>query len=252
MTTLVCRKLPKTVFEKGMTPWNKGLKTSKENKAYKCKYCGKEFMSKTYINRVYCSHKCNTMAVTGEIRIDQTKSEIIGKRFGKLAVVEFAYRMKAVKDTHFYFLCQCDCGKRVVVEKNNLKTGHTKSCGCIGRNRKDAGIANSNYTYRQYKKNARDRGYEFKITEEQFRAITQQNCFYCDCPPRYIKKKCPTYNGSHYANGIDRIDNTKGYILDNCVPCCKICNNAKWGLPYNEFILWVKRISKNLKNEGVI
>jgi hypothetical protein len=28
------------------------------------------------------------------------------------------------------WLCQCDCGNLVVVNSQNLKNGHTKSCGC--------------------------------------------------------------------------------------------------------------------------
>lgn len=39
---------------------------------------------------------------------------------------------------------------------------------------------------------------------------------------RYCKSELPS-NGYH----IDRIDNRLGYIHDNCVPCCRSCNNKK-------------------------
>jgi len=29
------------------------------------------------------------------------------------------------------YLCQCDCGKRVVVRSSSLRSGNTRSCGCI-------------------------------------------------------------------------------------------------------------------------
>lgn len=48
----------------------------------------------------------------------------IGKRFGKLKCIEqvsFGRRSK--------YLCQCSCGKYLVVEYTNLQTGNTKSCG---------------------------------------------------------------------------------------------------------------------------
>ena len=32
-----------------------------------------------------------------------------------------------------YYLCQCDCGNTKVVYGHNLKTGNTKSCGCLSR-----------------------------------------------------------------------------------------------------------------------
>jgi hypothetical protein len=44
-------------------------------------------------------------------------------------------------------------------------------------------------------------------------------------------------------NGIDRIDNARGYERDNIVPCCKFCNRAKSAMPQKEFIDLVRRIA---------
>jgi hypothetical protein len=44
--------------------------------------------------------------------------------------------------------------------------------------------------------------------------------------------------------GIDRKDNTKGYVLENSLPCCYLCNRAKGDKPYEEFILWVVRLAQ--------
>ena len=41
-------------------------------------------------------------------------------------------------------------------------------------------------------------------------------------------------------NGIDRFDNTIGYELHNCVPCCGFCNFAKGKHTYQEFKNWIK------------
>jgi hypothetical protein len=46
-------------------------------------------------------------------------------------------------------------------------------------------------------------------------------------------------------NGIDRVDNFKGYEIDNCVPCCYICNYAKRDMSKDQFLAWVKRIYMN-------
>jgi len=47
-------------------------------------------------------------------------------------------------------------------------------------------------------------------------------------------------------NGVDRVDNTVGYTLDNCVSCCKICNNSKATLTLDEWKDWIERVHKYL------
>ena len=39
-----------------------------------------------------------------------------------------------------------------------------------------------------------------------------------------------------------RLDNYKGYTIDNCVSCCKICNRAKGSLPLETFQKWIERL----------
>lgn len=51
-----------------------------------------------------------------------------GNRYGKLLVLEPSGRNKHRKIT---FLCQCDCGNKRVVSGNALRSGNTKSCGCM-------------------------------------------------------------------------------------------------------------------------
>lgn len=56
------------------------------------------------------------------------KTDIIGHKFGKLTVQSYAgVNVYGTSD----FICLCDCGETVVVSRNSLITGHTKSCGCI-------------------------------------------------------------------------------------------------------------------------
>lgn len=55
-------------------------------------------------------------------------NNLSGKRFGRLTVLE---RRGTAKDRHIVWKCACDCGKFVDVIGRDLKSGHTKSCGCI-------------------------------------------------------------------------------------------------------------------------
>lgn len=49
---------------------------------------------------------------------------MIGKEFGQLIVL---------KKSGKYCLCKCNCGTEKYVRMDHLKSGATKSCGCVGR-----------------------------------------------------------------------------------------------------------------------
>lgn len=53
--------------------------------------------------------------------------QLVGRRFFRLKVIEFAGRNKS---KNYTWKCLCDCGKEVVVASSNLLTGNSKSCGC--------------------------------------------------------------------------------------------------------------------------
>lgn len=52
---------------------------------------------------------------------------MIGKRFGRLMVLEHSGRTKSYAHK---LLCKCDCGNITEVYASNLIRGHTTSCGC--------------------------------------------------------------------------------------------------------------------------
>ena len=52
---------------------------------------------------------------------------IVGSRFGRLSVVEFAGRDGK---SDMLYRCRCDCGKEVVVRRRGLLSGDITSCGC--------------------------------------------------------------------------------------------------------------------------
>ncbi|HEC67150.1 MAG TPA: hypothetical protein ENI23_17875 [bacterium] len=52
--------------------------------------------------------------------------------------------------------------------------------------------------------------------------------------------------------GLDRVDNKKGYELENCVPCCKICNSMKMTMDKDEFLKHIKRIADFKFMQGVV
>lgn len=57
-----------------------------------------------------------------------------GDRFGNLVIVkEVSKEERPNPKAGRYYLCQCDCGNTKVIYGHNLKTGNTKSCGCLSR-----------------------------------------------------------------------------------------------------------------------
>ena len=64
------------------------------------------------------------------------KIDITGKRFGRLVAVEPTH--KRTTRGLVIWICLCICGNKCKVNGNHLRTGHTKSCGCISGDRRRA------------------------------------------------------------------------------------------------------------------
>ena len=76
-----------------------------------------------------------------------------------------------------------------------------------------------------YRIRAENKGLSFDITKEQFETYKINPCYLCG--------KSGT---NTHMNGIDRLDNTKGYTQDNIKSCCWVCNYMKKKCDYNELI----------------
>lgn len=177
--------------------------------------------------------------------------DITGQQFHSLIALNISKKVGKI----LYWLCQCFCGNKVEVTGHSLRSNHTKSCGCLqktiaSRNLKLAreiwilpeGVAGFNDVFAIYKRNAKIRNLSFNILKEDFYILTQQNCYYCNSPPK-------TKNHKFIYNGLDRKMNKIGYEINNVVTCCKICNRMKMSLDFNEFINNVNKITINLKEK---
>lgn len=118
---------------------------------------------------------------------------------------------------------------------------------CISRSQRGGeinGVAARNVVLADYKRRAVSRGWDFEITLEQFDHITQQPCHYCGVEAN--KSRSVSRGGAFTYNGIDRKDNARGYNVDNCVPCCAVCNKAKGTTRYDDFIAWIGRAYRHI------
>lgn len=54
--------------------------------------------------------------------------DIVNKKFTRLTVLRVD---KKDKNGHYEYFCICDCGKKIIVLRNELLTNKKKSCGCL-------------------------------------------------------------------------------------------------------------------------
>ena len=83
-----------------------------------------------------------------------------------------------------------------------------------------------------FRNNCRNRGVALEISKEECLGLSFRPCVYCGSPPRNripLPRSMPTTPDSFIFlyQGIDRKDNTLGYVPGNCVPCCGRCNSIK-------------------------
>ncbi len=80
-------------------------------------------------------------------------------------------------------------------------------------------------SFNTYKRSANIKQLEFGLTIDDYIKLVENPCYYCGI-----------IDADKGFNGIDRKDQTKGYIEDNCASCCKMCNYLKGSLHYETFI----------------
>ncbi len=180
----------------------------------------------------------------------------IGREFGLWRVLSQGKR-------DGYLLCLCQgCNNQKEVGKQTLKRGTSTKClQCRYRSQRGKqypwGPPQSslsveeifvNRLFYRYRQHAEERGLEWKLTREEFSSIIKRDCYWGGCAPkmRFMRKhKKDVKRGRDVgmiANGIDRLDNSLGYTLDNTVPCCKEHNTMKSSLPANRFLELVKSV----------
>ena len=180
------------------------------------------------------------------------ESDYVGKKFNKLLAIE-----KVKKNGRCWYLCQCDCGNKKIIAGWRLKSGYTKSCGCLHREadkyrnkdkRLEWGLSNARYVIGTYKRNARKRNIIFDLSEVQCLGILKRGCYYCRRQPFSVSKRKNRY-GEFVYSGMDRKNNDIGYLQGNVVPCCKNCNHMKKDMSVSEFLNIVTLIFK--KKEAI-
>ena len=158
--------------------------------------------------------------------------------------------------TRLYSVLCLLCGS--VTDKRLQTIEMAQSCGCMqskrgrrvvgsGRRSAEGTRVEINNLISIYKSNARKRGVSFDLTYAQFETLVDGECYFCgDIGRNTLRKR--GYNDYSY-NGIDRIDNSVGYITNNCISCCSWCNRAKNNGTLANFEKKKKKIASRIEME---
>lgn len=219
-------------------------KNKRGKQLYQCKcHCGNIF------NTHYHNIKSGKTKSCSCFRRRKTRRYFTSQTINGIEFLEFI----CIKNGYQIYKCKCHCGKIFDASVFKIKNKNP-SCGCLtttlrsNAHRLGYGVAAVNELIRDYKNKAKRRKIEWNLTRGEVLKITQCNCYYCNSAPAQIKKvKTNTdSNGNYIYNGIDRVDNNQGYILDNCVACCRQCNFAKNYLSIDIFLEQTRMIYNKL------
>lgn len=144
---------------------------------------------------------------------------LIGIKFTRLTPIKYTGTNKYRESL---WLCQCDCGNKKIISGHNLKSGHTKSCGCMGNGSGNLIHGHSrkgkeSKTYRSWKAmvqrctNTNNPGYK----NYGGRKITI--CYrWSNKNPLGFQNFLEDMGERPKGKSIDRIKNNKGYHKNNC------------------------------------
>ena len=157
----------------------------------------------------------------------EVKKEWNENNYEKVAMKTLNYRQRQIEEDQEEYM------KRNAENAKNWRENNPEKVAENNENKK----LNKNLQYNVYTRCANDKNLEFTLSIEDFEKRIVEPCYYCGI----IQDKG--------FNGIDRKDQTTGYILENCVSCCQMCNYMKGSLSDEVFI---KRVEHILTNNKII
>lgn len=142
------------------------------------------------------------------------KQEWNENNYEKVAMKTMNYRQRQIEEDQEGFLKHNAEQAKKWRENNPEKASESNE---YKKNSKEINFTN-------YHRSANYKNLEFAMSFEEYSSLVSKDCYYCGTLQ------------SRGFNGVDRKDQTIGYVLDNCVSCCKTCNYMKGSTSDEVFI----------------
>lgn len=197
-------------------------------------------------------------------KIAKNRVDMSGKTYNSWKVIE--PDLEKSKGKALYWKAEClECTNVFSVWGANIRSGLSKrctACGCKHTHNKQTGQIRTKrtsresafyYLHKDLKKSAKKRKLKWELSASDVYDIVNRNCHYCGVAPSLLCSPLKhqglnqkNVDGANILrNGIDRVDSSKGYTIDNVVPCCHTCNTAKMSMSSEQFLDWVSRVFKH-------
>lgn len=154
--------------------------------------------------------------------------DIANQRFGRLVAQSVSHQVKKT----FFWNCLCDCSNKCIVSGSRLRSGQTKSCGCLTKSQKGLSATGA---YRSWDA-MNQRCYDKNVPHYQrygARGITV-----CDRWKKSFLNFLEDMGTRPFGKTLDRIDNNGNYCKENC----------KWSTYSEQALNQRKRNAKAKKN----
>lgn len=149
--------------------------------------------------------------------------DLTGRKYGRLTVVERAENGRCCEKSVTRWLCECDCGNRIVVDGHSIKRGRTKSCGCLNVERYTELAATRSTTHggsytRLYHIYAHMKGRCYNPKDAKYKDYGGRGIAICEewLSGFAVFRDWALSNGYRDDLTIDRIDVNGNYCPENC------------------------------------
>ena len=167
---------------------------------YKCLCdCGNfHYVSNDNLGKIY---SCGCVNKSG---LSQRK-DYVGQRFGNLTVTKMLYNYKHKKT---YCECNCDCGNTTIVYMGSVKSGKTKSCGCVE--------TNSRFGRKNHEKDLTGKQYGhlivINLTNKRYSNGSVGWLCECDCGNQIIVRSSNLIEGKTRSCGCNKTSKYEEYV----------------------------------------
>lgn len=180
------------------------------------------------------------------------RRDLTGQRFGYITVISFSKVVKkSDKAYNVYWNCKDDFGFTKEIASKHLVSGQIISCGGLKKSRirsknpRWTGIEDiSGAFFYQIRRGAEVRNLTFEISLEDVWKLYLDQDKKCALSKTPISFNCRDRKRDGTAS-LDRIDSSKGYVVDNIQWVHKNVNKMKQNLDESIFIEYCKLIAEN-------